>query len=769
MEKKVVELFAGVGGFRVGLEKLHSGWKTVWFSQWEPEKKNQWAHDCYEEHFGKCADLDGNTDRTGQDISAMPKDRIPDHALLVGGFPCLAGDTLILSDRGLVPIAEITPGDMVMSHDGALHMVTDVFNQGEKYVYHILGYGFDGLKATGNHRFFIRRKEVKYLHRGVVKRFLPPEWISVEEMKSMPSGTVYFGNRINEDDVVPEWNGIDVYTNKYNKKRVCNLDMQDETLWYLAGRYIGDGWLRRQYKSGSNRAPYSGIVICCGKHKAEDFEKKITGRFTYVKTEERTVYKYIFSGVELAAFISQFGTGASEKCLPYFVHRLPVSLLKKFLDGYMDSDGCIVNNRIQFTTVSRKLAYDIASVMEKMYRRPCQIYKTHVKEKKVIKGRVVNQRDSYLVRCVLENERYSAFYEDGYIWYPIRKIIPSGKAQVFDIEVEGTHSFMANRAVCHNCQSYSVANSLSSATGIEGKKGVLWWQIRDTIIAKKPAFCLLENVDRLLKSPAKQRGRDFGIILACFRQLGYSVEWRIVNAAQYGSVQRRRRTFLFAYRNDTEYGKKMKTVSVEDILKTDGLMAKAFPVVSAGEAAMTVLPEDLVEVSDTFAFAFEKAGYMTGGKVWTADVTVKEEAPVLLGDILESGVDEKYYIKEEDIPKWQYLKGAKRINRTAKNGHEYVYSEGPVAFPDPPDRPGRTMLTGESTLNRSTHVVADPATGRLRTLTPVEAERMQGFDDNWTNTGMPERMRYFCMGNALVTDMITRMGKVLDDIVRDEP
>lgn len=79
------------------------------------------------------------------------------------------------------------------------------------------------------------------------------------------------------------------------------------------------------------------------------------------------------------------------------------------------------------------------------------------------------------------------------------------------------------------------------------------------------------------------------------------------------------------------------------------------------------------------------------------------------------------------------------------------------------------MLTSESTLNRSTHVVEDPGIRRLRLITPMEAERMQGFDDNWTNTGMTQRMRYFCMGNALVVPMVTRMGRTLDDIISQEP
>lgn len=318
------------------------------------------------------------------------------------------------------------------------------------------------------------------------------------------------------------------------------------------------------------------------------------------------------------------------------------------------------------------------------------------------------------------------------------------------------------------CQDYSVAHTLASAHGIEGKKGVLWWQIRDILIAKRAPFCMLENVDRLLKSPAKQRGRDFGVILACLAAEGYSAEWRVVNAAQYGAAQRRRRTFIFAYRNDTIYGQRMADAEPETVIQDSGLMAKAFPVKSMGKITQTVLDNDIVSVSDHFAFAFENAGYMHAGDVYTAKIAEEEEAPITLGEILQRNVEEKYYIPGDKMAKWIYLKGAKKIPRTSANGHKYVFSEGPIAFPDPGDKPGRTMLTSESTLNRSTHVVGDPGTLRLRLLTPVEAERLQGFDDDWTNTGMPDRMRYFCMGNALVVPMITRMGRVLDAIIAEE-
>lgn len=322
------------------------------------------------------------------------------------------------------------------------------------------------------------------------------------------------------------------------------------------------------------------------------------------------------------------------------------------------------------------------------------------------------------------------------------------------------------------CQDYSVSHTLSTSKGIEGKKGVLWWQTRDVLLAKKPPFCILENVDRMLKSPAKQRGRDFGIILACFAQAGYSVEWRIINAAEYGAAQRRRRVFVFAYRNDTVFAGKMSALGAEEVITKEGLMARAFPSIGNTGITSVTLSEDIAEVSDHFAFPFDKAGILRGHTVYTTWVAEVEEEPVPLKDVLEKNVSDQYDIPAEKIAKWEYLKGAKKIPRVSKDGHGYVYSEGPVAFPDPLDRPGRTMLTSESTLNRSSHVIKDPASGHLRTLTPMEAERLQGFADDWTKDTvigpMPERMRYFCMGNALVTTMISRMGAVLDEILKDE-
>ena len=186
--------------------------------------------------------------------------------------------------------------------------------------------------------------------------------------------------------------------------------------------------------------------------------------------------------------------------------------------------------------------------------------------------------------------------------------------------------------------------------------------------------------------------------------------------------------------------------------------------------------DDLLDMTRNFKFGFMDAGYMMDGQITTMKVVPVEIEPTLLNKVVQTGVDESYYISQSDMEAWTYMKGAKKIPRTSADGHKYVFSEGPIAFPDPLDRPGRTMLTSESTKNRSTHVVADPSNGRLRLITEIEAERLQGFDDDWTKNclvenevvEMPKRMRYFCMGNALVVPMISRMGEILDRIIENE-
>ena len=323
------------------------------------------------------------------------------------------------------------------------------------------------------------------------------------------------------------------------------------------------------------------------------------------------------------------------------------------------------------------------------------------------------------------------------------------------------------------CQDYSVAKLLHQAHGIHGKKGVLWWQIHRLIEMTSPPLVFLENVDRLLKSPASQRGRDFAIMLASLSDLGYVVEWRVINAADYGFPQRRRRVFIVARRRAD--GERLDGASM---VYRDGVLARAFAVAQPPDDTLFGaasppdfrLSGDLVHLTDHFNGAggpspFENGGVMIDRAVWSRKVEpVFEGERVMLGDILldEAEVPEEYFIPPEQLDAWRQLKGSKSIDRIHRaSGMPYRYSEGPLPFPDPLDRPGRTVLTAEggTSPSRFKHVVETPS-GRYRRLTPVELERLNGFPDGWTE-GLTPTKRAFCMGNALVVGLIERVGRVL--------
>ncbi len=287
-------------------------------------------------------------------------------------------------------------------------------------------------------------------------------------------------------------------------------------------------------------------------------------------------------------------------------------------------------------------------------------------------------------------------------------------------------------------------------------------------------YVLLENVDRLIRSPAKQSGRDFSIILRCLYEKGYAVEWRVINAADYGYAQRRRRTFIMAYHNQTEiFCNLAEAVCVQGLksmhkhVMENGILAKAFPVQSHSRSYVESWIDeleyaDISTVSRNQRVYLYNAGVMMNGRIYSVDVTPQRIEATPLKDMLETGpVDEHYFLRTEDMPRWTYSKGAKREKRQRRDGSQYCFSEGSVQFPESLDKPSRTMLTSESQVGRTSHVVRDPMAGRLRVLTPVECERLNGFPDGWTDTGMPERMRYFCMGNALVVPLVKRIGDAL--------
>lgn len=330
------------------------------------------------------------------------------------------------------------------------------------------------------------------------------------------------------------------------------------------------------------------------------------------------------------------------------------------------------------------------------------------------------------------------------------------------------------------CQDYSVARTLNQAAGLKGKKGVLWWSIHSILekkIAKrKPVkFLMLENVDRLLKSPSTQRGRDFAIMLASLADLGYAVEWRVINAADYGMPQRRKRVFFIGYHSSTvTYKKLMRLKEKEDWIFQNGVMPNAFPILDDKDSLKEVnhgsLHGSLADLTEEFnkkggRSPFHNSGVMIDHQYWTVDTKPPLEgkeigiSTIYIKD--ESKIPEEFFIDEKSLPSWNKHKGAKKEVRVTKDGFEYEYAEGSMVFPDSLERPSRTIVTGEggASPSRFKHVICSPISGRLRRLMPIELERLNMFPDNHTKIGkVSDVKRAFFMGNALVIGIVEKLG-----------
>lgn len=321
------------------------------------------------------------------------------------------------------------------------------------------------------------------------------------------------------------------------------------------------------------------------------------------------------------------------------------------------------------------------------------------------------------------------------------------------------------------CQDYSVATSLNNSKGLIGKKGVLWWSIHRILQEKinKPKYLFLENVDRLLKSPSKQRGRDFAIMLKSLDDLSYAVEWRVINAAEYGMPQRRRRIFFIAYHKTSQVYKRLSQANKLEWLYEKGTIADAFPVLEIANEKEFNLKGSLISISNEFNKSqdltpFHNTGLMQNGKVITVKTSPNYNGNgILLADVLQNGeVTKEFFIEKDDLSKWSYLKGAKKEVRRTKEGFEYNYSEGSMIFPDALDKASRTIITGEGgkSPSRFKHVIK---TGSgLRRLTPIELERLNMFPDDHTKLdGISDTKRAFFMGNALVVGVVEKIGKAL--------
>ena len=536
MEKiKLIELFSGLGAQIAAFKRLNIPCEVVGISEID-----KYAIQSYEAINGPV--------RNYGDITQI--ERLDYADLWTYSSPCFTADSLVLTEHnGYKQIADIQIGESVLTHDGTFKTVENVINNGKKKTIKIYGMGIDEIHTTPNHLFYIREKSHIWncKTRSYTRVFSNPVWKQADSLKRND----YLGVPVNDKSEIPTWDGIIFEWSDGRKDRYKNQlskYMDNKNFWWLIGRYIADGWFRHN----------GGIVIGCGKKKFNEMKEKCDSlELNYNTSEERTVIRFHYALKELELFVQPFGKYAHGKKIPSFVMNLPIDLLESFLEGYMAGDGCFTNGRFKASSVSRELIYGLAQCIAKVYKQPYSIYKTERPKTTVIEGRIVNQKDSYELcfkktKCLQDK----AFYENGFLWFPVNKIEESNVENVYDLTVEENHSFTVQGVIVHNCQDFSTAGKqkgIYNADGSLTRSGLLLHVERlltDSVLyGTQPKYLLMENVKGLVSKKFKP---DFLNWLDKLKQLGYNNYWQVLNAKDYGIPQNRERVFVVSIRKDID-------------------------------------------------------------------------------------------------------------------------------------------------------------------------------------------------------------------------
>ena len=589
---RIIELFGGIGACSKALERIGIDYEIADYVE-------------IDKYAVKSFNAIHDTNFEPQDICEWDKNIDVD--LIMHGSPCFTKDSLVLTADGYKYINEVKKGDKVLTHNNRYKEVINTFDNGVHDIYKINAMGVDEIKATSNHKFYVREM---YKKGHIPKRyFKEPTW---KELKYL-SKKDYLGVPINQYSIIPEFK---------------NLDTNNGLFWWIIGRYFGDGW----YKSDNS------IIICCGKTELDEIASKIDGYYDYKVYEERTTYKVYINEKDIGEFILQFGRGAINKTINNVIMNLPIDLLEEFLKGYFSADGCKIGNIYKATSISRQLVYGMGMCIAKVYHTPYRIYKCVRPKKYIIEGREVNQHDTYQIVFKKEKcKQDKAFYEDNYIWYPIKDITYIGEENVYDIEVENDHSFTIQNTIVHNCQDFSLAGKQAGGDEGSGTRSSLMYETIRIVEKLKPKYVIWENVKNVI---SKKHKHNFDNYLNKMEELGYKNYWQVLNAKDYGIPQNRERVFTISILSGYDY-------QFPNGNKNDNQIKRLFNF-SARHDCRVVYDKD--GLCPTLVAGMGEGG----GKVpmfieKTFEFPPKQELKLKLKDMLEDNVDEKYYLSDEQI------------------------------------------------------------------------------------------------------------------------
>ncbi|BDV80319.1 hypothetical protein EH2252_p2_106 (plasmid) [Escherichia coli] len=547
---------SGIEAASIAWEPL--GMRPAWFAEIEPFPSAvlalRWPH---------VANL-GDMKKLAKKVLAG---EIESPDVLVGGTPCFTAGHMVLCKNGYKPIENVCPGDYVVSHLGRLQQVKRVGSKiANTGLLNAVGQPL-GIRTTNDHPFLAvrwkaqnTRKNGTYFKRELLSE---PEWRAACDMPGY------------------QWCALTNFNIAFPD--ICSRFLSEEQAMYLAGAYVGDGYIRR-WRGKSKKAVVFGINC----QKLRKFHCRIPENIFSVASEIRGSIKVTLNDTCYANWLNEhFGELSHAKRIPAWVMSHP--LRHVFLQGYLDTDGTPSGKAgFRINSVSSALAWGVAGLSQTC-GYVSSVSFIEVEPKKVIEDRVVNQRNYYQVTICPQKLSRKSRLAHGMLLRTVKEFKSVGLDTVYNIEVEGDHSYILNGAVVHNCQAFSIAGLRG---GLDDERGALtlkYVELANAIDDKraesflKPAVIVWENVPGVLSSadnafgcflaglagedvpfepgdrPESGKSNAFwrwdgktGCHVPKWPQCGCiygpqrKVAWRILDAQYFGVAQRRRRVFVVA-------------------------------------------------------------------------------------------------------------------------------------------------------------------------------------------------------------------------------
>lgn len=530
-----------------GIEAASCAWEPLghipfWFSEIDDFPCKVLAH-----HWPKVPNLGDMTTLAPR----IARGEVQAPQVFVGGTPCFTAGHFVLTEHGYRPIEDLKPNDYVVTHTGQLKRIARIGSKlADVGKLNAVGQR-DGIICTPDHPFRAVSHKASYRGKGEDYRrevaIGEPEWRKASEMKGH------------------QWCALTTFD--VAAPSIESRLFTDEQAMYMAGAYIGDGYIRR-WTDLNKKAVIFGI----NNAKLSRFHEVIPeGTFSVSKESRGSIKASIFDTAFADWLVSHFGELSHSKRIPAWVMSHP--LRQAFFDGYCDTDGSHKGNgKLTINSVSFSLAWGVAALAQTL-GYVAGVSKTIVAKQKMIEGRTVNQRDYWAVDIVPQTISRKSRQAHGMLLRAAGGFEPEGQQTVYNIEVEDDHSYILNGAIVHNCQGFSLAGLRES---LEDERSVLaleYIRIANAIDDiheeenRPPAIIVWENVPGVLNT----KDNAFGNFLAglagddtAYEPSGKSwsnagviygpqrvVAWRVLDGQFFGVAQQRRRVFVIASaRND---------------------------------------------------------------------------------------------------------------------------------------------------------------------------------------------------------------------------